>query len=617
MPLSMTTPDLVARLKECPALPGVYHMLSAEGKVLYVGKAKILKNRVRSYFREGGKGLSRRIQMMVAQVHDIEWLITANEDEALVLENSHIKSLSPKFNILFRDDKSYPYLRFTSEEFPRISVYRGRSKKRDDCFGPFPSSGAVHDTVALMQKVFLLRTCDDTVFRNRSRACLLYQIKRCSAPCVGHINVTDYALAVHRAKRYVQGHQPEVFEHIESDMIKAAEALDFERAAQCRDQLNALRVTSSAQRIVGTVDDFCDCVVGIVVDGWFAIAFRAIRAGEPVEENAIAAPNPHLASLEEVIAEYLRHRYAKHQIPKKIWVNVSLMPDGDAADDEWLCQLPCATPKRTREKEWLNRLTQQASITLETEKNSQARASSTLADLQGWLGLPTLPTRMECVDISHLSGEGTVGSWVVYEHGKPLSRDYRRYHLKTQGGDDYQALRELTQRRFTIFFKGVTTPKDDPEGSDNANGPVTLADDPSHTVALPDLLVIDGGKGQLSAVLEIIQKSAHPRLMAMPVVGVAKGSERIEGNEEIHFADGRVLHSDLSHHGFKMLLQLRDEAHRFAITGQRAWRQKKNHSRLEDIEGVGPTRRRRLLSRFGSIAVFARRPWSNCSKWKA
>lgn len=576
-------------------------MRSAEGVVLYVGKAKLLKNRVRSYFRSP-KGLSRRIQMMVALVADIEWHVTANEAEALVLENSHIKSLRPKFNILFRDDKSYPYLRFSREEFPRISIYRGRSKRIDDCFGPYPSAGAVHESMTLMQKVFLLRTCDDSVFRHRSRACLLHQIKRCSAPCVGHINAEDYQTSVNLAKRYIQGHQPEVFERIERDMQEASKSLQFERAAELRDQLHALRVTSSTQRIIGSADDFCDCVVVIEDDAheWFALSFRAIRAGEPVEEHSVALPNKLEATMAEVIAEYLRHRYALNAPSKKIWVNVLPSILEDDKDDDWLKSLPIAKPKRTREKEWLLRLMSQAKITLESEKNSRQHAQSTLEHLQTWLALPKMPLRMECVDISHLAGEGTVGSWVVFSEGLPLVRDYRRYHLKTQGGDDYGAMREIVRRRFSIVSSEININVPD------SQVPIESKDEKALSKIieriLPDVLVIDGGHQQIAVVMDVIRQSEDSKLLAMPVIGLSKGKARIEGQETIVFPDGRELSSSLDKPAFKLLLALRDEAHRFALTGQRALRKKQNHSHLEDLEGIGPTRRRRLIARFGSLA---------------
>lgn len=606
------SPELQKQIAQLPKHAGVYHFLGKEGNLLYVGKAGNLRSRVQSYFRVSGKGLSKRIEMMVALIDKIEWVITANEQEALVLENSHIKEFKPKFNILFRDDKSYPYLRFSKEDFPRLSYYRSRHfnvineksalQNKDKCLGPYPDSLAVREAIAVLQKVFRIRTCADSIFKNRKRACLLHQIKRCSAPCVGKININDYQQTVNLAVKFVQGNQPEVFEELEQKMNNAAQDQKYEQAAEFRDQLQALRVTASAQRIVGEVRDNCDLIVCVLKDDYFAVSFRQIRAGMPSIESHSAHRNLYLAKPEEIIYEYLRHKYfnitEKPAIqnlqmlpnnPEKIWINID---PKDILSDSDIKKLPLALPKKTREKEWLARLINQSMIVLESEKNSRESANHSLIAVQELLNLNTLPTKIECIDVSHFSGEGTTASWVVFVEGKSAGNLYRRYTIRAKtNGDDYLAITELITRRYAKLAK------DEDE--------INVTEQQNLQNIIPDLLIIDGGKGQLSRVLAVICEIDDPELSAMPIIGLAKGRERIEGNETIIYADAngdfQEINVSLSNSGFKLLLAVRDEAHRFALTGQKAIRKKQNYSKLEDIEGVGTIRRRKLISRFGSL----------------
>lgn len=607
-----TSANIQEKLAHLPKHSGVYHFLGVNAQVLYVGKANNLRSRVKSYFRS--QGLSKRIAMMVEQIVDLEWVITANEQEALVLENSHIKNLKPKFNILFRDDKSYPYLRFSADKFPRVSYFRSRQNQKNaiiakgKSLGPYPDSGAVRETITMLQKVFHLRTCGDSVFKNRKRPCLLYQIKRCSAPCVQLITADDYEQTVEMAIKFVEGKQPEVFAEIENKMLTASANLQFEKAGQYRDQLQALRVTASGQRIIGNDDDNCDLIVAIINHDWYALSARAIRGGSPSIEYHIAHQNPYGAKIEEIIFEYLKQHYIGNgknlELPQKIWLNcepnniqkISVLHDYQNE----INNLPLSKPTRTREKEWLERLTSQCEIVLQTTKNSSATANKALEDVQELLDLNETPNRIECVDISHFSGSCTTASWVVFENGKPASNHYRRYNIRSaNASDDYGAMRELITRR----YQSLQTFENEPNSETAKEKNETINE--KAEVTIPDLLIIDGGKGQVNIALEVISQIDNPQLNEMKIIGLAKGVERIEGNEQIIIPninknDFDIKLSNLNNSGFKLLLAVRDEAHRFAITGQRALRKKQNYSRLEDISGVGAILRKRLIVRFGS-----------------
>jgi len=569
--LSAVTKEFLASL---PTLPGVYRMIDAAGAVLYVGKAKDLKKRVSSYFQKSDQ--SPRIKLMLKSVDHIDTTITRTEAEALLLENNLIKGLKPRFNILFRDDKSYPYLLLTGHRFPRLAYFRGTPKKRDQAYGPYPNAYAVRESIQLLQKVFQLRTCEDTVFANRSRPCLLYQIKRCTAPCVGHITPDAYARDVHEAAQLLHGEASALTEHITEQMNAAAAALDFETAAFLRDRLRMLAAVREKQFVDSTGNDADADVVAVAgAGGVIAVNLTMIRGGRHLGDRSFFPQHGEGATPAEALEAFIVQHYLDHPIPARILVSEAIETDAletllTEQAGKRITLLHRVTGER---KVWIGMAQANARLSAERRSADRANQSQRLAALRDTLDLPTL-NRIECFDISHTMGEATVASCVVYEGDDLKKSDYRRYNISgITPGDDYAAMHAALIKR---FHKSV-----------EENG------------VLPDLLLIDGGKGQIAMAVEAM---AELGLNDVPLLGVAKGEARKPGLETLIFADGRELHLAKDHPGFHLIQQVRDEAHRFAITGHRAKRGKTRvQSTLEDIAGIGPKRRKQLLEHFGGL----------------
>ncbi|MHB8760095.1 MAG: excinuclease ABC subunit UvrC, partial [Thiobacillus sp.] len=533
-------------LASLPTLPGVYRMVDAAGAVLYVGKAKDLRKRVASYFLKNDP--SPRIRLMLKSVDHIDTTVTRTEAEALLLENNLIKGLKPRFNILFRDDKSYPYLLLTGHSCPRLAFYRGTPKKNDQAFGPYPNSYAVRESIQLLQKVFQLRTCEDTVFGNRSRPCLLHQIKRCSAPCVKLITAETYARDVAEAALLLRGEATALTEEITAQMNAAAQNLDFETAAYLRDRLRML-ATVREKQFVDTTGSEADADVVAVAEagGVIAVNLTMIRGGRHLGDRSFFPQHSEGATPAEALDAFVAQHYLDHPIPARILVSEAI--DGAALQtllSEQAGKKITLQHRVTGERRvWLAMAQANARLSAERRSADRAKQSQRLAALRDTLELPTL-SRIECFDISHTMGEATIASCVVYEGDDLKKSDYRRYNIEgITPGDDYAAMRAALIKRFhrTVEENGV----------------------------LPDLLLIDGGKGQVAMAVEAL---AELGIDAVLLLGVAKGEARKPGLETLIFADGRELKLARDHAGFHLIQQIRDEAHRFAITGHRAKRGK-------------------------------------------
>ncbi|MBI1284464.1 MAG: excinuclease ABC subunit UvrC [Thiobacillus sp.] len=561
-------------LASLPTLPGVYRMVGPEGVVLYVGKAKDLKKRVSSYFQKTDQ--SPRIRLMLRSVDHIDTTVTRTEAEALLLENNLIKGLKPRFNILFRDDKSYPYLLLTGHRFPRLAYFRGTPKKSDQAFGPYPNSYAVRESIQLLQKVFQLRTCEDSVFANRSRPCLLHQIKRCTAPCVNHISAETYARDVEAAAQLLHGEASALNEAITEQMNAAAVALDFETAATLRDRLRMLATVREKQFVDTTGSDADADVVAVAeVAGVIAVNLTMIRGGRHLGDRSFFPQHGEGATRAEALEAFVAQHYLDHPIPARILVSEALETDAlEALLSEQSGKKVGLLHRVTGERRvWIDMAQANARLSAERRSTDRTHQSLRLTALRDTLDLPQL-NRIECFDISHTMGEATVASCVVYEGDDMKKSDYRRYNISgITPGDDYAAMHAALIKRF--------------HRSVDENG------------VLPDLLLIDGGKGQISSAVEAM---AELGLGEVLLLGVAKGEARKPGLETLIFADGRELKLAKDHPGFHLIQQVRDEAHRFAITGHRARRGKTRlQSTLEDIAGIGPKRRKQLLEHFGGL----------------
>jgi excinuclease ABC subunit C len=549
-------------------------MLSAKGDVLYVGKAGDLRKRVASYFQKSDHG--PRTQVMLAQIVAVEITVTRSEAEALILENNLIKSLAPRYNILFRDDKSYPYLMVTGDRFPRIGFHRGPLDRRHAYFGPFANAGAVRESIQLLQKVFRLRTCEDSVFQNRSRPCLLHQIKRCSAPCVGLIEPERYAEAVNDARLFMDGREDDVVAALAARMHGAAEQLDYEQAALYRDQLRSLARVQTRQ-YVDTAKALDADVIACAIEGGIAcVNLAMIRNGRYLGDKSFFPQHAEDRSAPEVVGAFLAQHYAQGQPP-------GLIVTEDGVDGEALAALlaenagravQIVTRPHAERRAWLEMAQRNAREALAQRAREQGTQEGRLAAMREALALPPTVQRIECFDVSHTRGEATVASCVVYDKYQMRNSEYRRYNVTgVTPGDDYAAMRDVLQRRYEKAARG--------EG------------------VVPDLILIDGGRGQVHAVQAVL---AELGFADIELVGVAKGAERKPGLEALVLGDGRALRLDKGHPGLHLIQQIRDEAHRFAITGHRAKRGKARvTSSLESIDGVGAKRRRQLLERFGGL----------------
>jgi len=570
--------DAKAFLATLTDLPGVYRMLNAEGAVLYVGKAKNLKKRVTSYFRENVP--SPRIAHMVSQIDHIETTATRTEAEALLLENNLIKSLAPRYNILFRDDKSYPYIVVTRDEYPRLAFYRGNPDRKADYFGPYPSSWAVRDSIHLLQKMFRLRTCEDSVFANRSRPCLLYQIKRCSGPCVRHVSPEDYAADVQMAAMFLLGKQQEVTKRLNQAMEEASARLAFELAAVYRDQIQSLHQVQEKQFVSSSKGEDVDIIVALKEAGQLCVNLAMVRGGRHLGDRPLFPSNVGESSASDAATAFIHQHYAAHPAPARLLV-LPLPADEERAETESaLAQLagravPIHEGRSVLHRAWVDMARQNARLAILARNQAAMQQEHRLAMLQEALGLPEPIVRVECFDISHTQGEATMASCVVYDGNGMKKSDYRRFNIRDiTPGDDYAAMRQAVFRRYDAVANG--------EG------------------VAPDLILIDGGKGQVA--------SAHAALADLglgdlPMIGVAKGEGRKAGLETLIFPDGRQpLQLPPDHPALHLIQEVRDEAHRFAITGMRAQRSKpRKTSTLESLPGVGPVRRKALVARFGGV----------------
>jgi len=573
--------DSKAFLSQLTTSPGVYRMYDLRGDLLYVGKARNLKKRVSSYFlRASG---NPRIESMVEQIRRIEVSLTHTEDEALLLEATLIKEQNPRYNVMLRDDKSYPYVRISGgQAYPRISFHRGGKEGGDRYFGPFPSSTAVRETLLTMQKLFRLRPCNDAFFSNRRRPCLQHQIRRCSAPCVKLISEADYARDLEKAMRLLEGKGDELAREIRADMEQASEALEFERAAKFRDQIAALARVRENRAITGGADEI-DVIAVAPHASSSCVVVTSVRDGLNLGHGSYFPKHPVNTEVPELLASFIAQYYLHRPVPPEILV--SEMPD----ELEWLehslastagRKIKISCPQRGPKQRLLMMVAGTAQQALSTRLVEAASMDKRLLELQRALDLERAPQRLECFDISHTMGEQPVASCVVFNEQGPLKAAYRKFNIENiTPGDDYGAIKQAVLRRFTRVKAGE--------------------------VQVPDVLFIDGGKGQLGSALEALSELDFD---AVRIVAIAKGPTRKPGLEQLivpEFEQPLMLPPDSP--ALHLIQRIRDEAHRFAITGHRARRDKARvTSGLEAIEGLGPARRRALLKHFGGLQEIKR-----------
>ncbi len=562
-------------LKNLPNLPGVYRMKNASDEVIYVGKAKDLKKRVSSYFNKNIP--SPRTRMMVAQIVGIETTVTHSEAEALLLENNLIKSFMPRYNVLFRDDKTYPYITLTGDVYPRLAFHRGTQRKGNAYFGPFPNSIAVRESIQLLQKVFMLRTCENTVFSNRTRPCLQHQIERCTAPCVGLISEEDYRRDVSHASMFLQGKEQQVMEELSEKMMSAAEAEAYELAAVYRDRMQSLRQVQAKQFVSDFAVNDADVIACVLHEGQHCVNLVMIRGGRHLGDKSFFPKNADGGELEDTMRAFLEQYYVSQKVPPLIIIGVRI--ETEALEEVFTEQAGRKVRINTNpvgdKRVWMKMAETNAELALQQRSAQHSNQQARLLALREALDLGDAVERIECFDISHTMGEATVASCVVFDKGGMQNSEYRRYNITgITPGDDYAAMRDALTRRYKKVAAG--------EGK------------------RPDLVFIDGGKGQLGVAVEVMQEVGLADIL---LVGIAKGEERRPGLEQMFFPDREApvgLKKD--HIGLHLLQQIRDEAHRFAITGHRARRGKaRMHSSLEDIEGIGAKRRKALLVRFGGL----------------
>lgn len=573
--------------------PGVYQMLDEKGEVLYVGKAKNLKKRVSSYFSH--RSQDQKTLSMVAHIKNIDITITHNEGEAVLLECNLIKKHRPRYNVLLRDDKSYPYILITNlHSYPRIDIYRGPRKKNGLYFGPYPSAHSVRETISLLQKIFRIRTCRDSYFEARTRPCLLYQIDRCTGPCVGLIDKEAYAHQVNLAILFLEGKSHELIEAMQTKMEQASMALDFELAANYRDQISRLRQIQDKQYVNVGGEGNADIIGYAIKAGVICLQLLSIRGGEVLGSRAYFPTVPLHSSEEEILSAFITQHYLNHPshieaIPRHIVLNI--LPSDSHLIEEGLTQqsghkVEIIKPVRGEKRKWLLMATTSAQESLVAQLVSKTNVAERAKALQALLSLPHLPKRIECFDISHTLGEATVASCVVFDHAGPIKSDYRRFNITAvTPGDDVAAMRQVLERRFKRLQK---------EGK------------------FPDLVLIDGGPTQLSAAQSVLNALNIQHVL---LVGVSKGPDRKAGFESLHIENQPPIHLPSDSLALHFIQQIRDEAHRFAITGHRQRRDKtRRQSTLEMIPGIGAKRRRDLLRYFGGIQGVAHASLDELSK---
>ena len=567
--------DPAELLAGLPSLPGVYRFRNAAGEVIYVGKAGDLKKRVSSYFQKSLA--SPRTAMMVSQIAGAETTVTRTEAEALLIENNLIKSLSPRYNVVFRDDKSYGYILITGHEFPQIRFYRGAHTKGNRYFGPFPSAWSVRESIGHLQRVFQLRTCDDTVFSHRSRPCLLHQIGRCSAPCVGRIGAEAYNRDVDHAAQFLEGKENDVVGELTTKMNAAADNQHYEEAAHHRDQIRLLQriLSGQAAESIGGADS--DILVAVEREGVWCVTLAMVRGGRHLGDRSFFPHNAAGSDANTVLEAFVAQHYTAQPIPGRVVADQLDTPPEMEAMLAGIAGRPVKVVSRPvgESRTWLDMARRNASLALGQRLSTQANQEARVAALQEFLCSESPIARIECFDISHTMGEAPIASCVVYDKGAMQNSEYRRYNVKgVDPGDDYGAMRFALDKRYRKLADG--------EGR------------------APDLILIDGGLGQLNAARSVMTDLG---LHLIRMIGVAKGVERKPGMEQLFFPgedEPRRLPPD--HPALHLIQQVRDEAHRFAITGHRARRGKaRTTSRLEEISSVGPTRRKKLLEHFGGL----------------
>ena len=568
--------DVLDFLRNMTHKPGVYQMLGADREVLYIGKAKNLKKRVASYFQK--RGLGTKTQLMIQQMRQVEVTVTSTEAEALLLENNLIKHHHPRYNVLLKDDKSYPYIHVSDEVFPKLSFYRGGRKQAGQYYGPYSSVVAVRETLNLIFKLFRLRQCDTSVFKNRTRPCLQHQIKRCSAPCVGLIGKADYNEDLTLATDVLSGHTQKVITTLVERMNAASEHQEYELAARCRDRIQALRQVSERQCVSFDKGDV-DVIACAIKAGSACVQVLSVRGGLNVGTRAYYPRLPYGdVSAQVLLNKFIGQYYLSRQIPQELVV--SHVPDDAQVLQQMLesqakRKVLLTTVKRGKKYRWVKFALENAALSLDSRLSSRAGMQKRLTALRKMLGLQEIPTRMECFDVSHTQGESAVASCVVFDASGPLKSEYRRFNIKDiTAGDDYAAIHQAIARRYRRLVAG--------EGK------------------LPDVLFVDGGKGQVAQAKKALRELCVDGVM---VVGVAKGAERKPGAETLLLADGnQFIELDTDSTALYLVQQIRDEAHAFAITGHRRRRLKRrNRSLLEDIAGIGIKRRQRLMSYFGGL----------------
>jgi len=598
-------------LDSLPLLPGVYRFFDGKGEVLYVGKANQLKKRVTSYFQK--TNVSPRIRLMVSHIARIETTVTRSEAEALLLENNLIKSLRPRYNILFRDDKSYPYIVLTGDKFPRLTYYRGTPDRQHQYFGPYPNSYAAKESIQLLQKIFRIRTCENSVFNNRTRPCLLHQIHRCTAPCVQLVSQQAYQTDIRNAVLLLQGRHQEVEQTLRAAMEQAAEGQHYEQAAALRDQLRALHTVQQKQFVesTGGATD-ADIIALAQQDGLVCVNLAMVRGGRHLGDKSFFPEHAEDLAANEIVQAFIAQHYLDRSVPPLLVLDAE-------CGDETLAQLlgeqaghavKISQAASGERKQWLEMAQRNALLALQQRKAQQGGQKLRLDKLREFLDMPDLQ-RIECFDISHTMGEATQASCVVYENLDMRTSQYRRYNITgITPGDDYAAMRQALTRRYQKLAEACPDETTSHSTKPSKNDSQVAGHEPRRRhgqkaegaktdLKRPDLILIDGGLGQLHIAMEVMHELG---LNELALVGVAKGEERKAGLEQLIFPDGTARQLPSDDPALHLIQQIRDEAHRFAITGHRAKRGKaRTASSLEEISGVGDKRRRSLLTHFGGL----------------